>query len=381
VDLEMVEVRIAKLVSREGGRQMGRSASKSNLVGRRGVLASAAALAGGAVLGAAADNTTAAAATGPADTAKVVRTPAARFAELSDYPFKPNYVSLDLGDGSGDRVRMHYLDERPKNPEKASGQTILLLHGNPSWSYLYRHVIPPLVAAGHRCVALDLIGFGKSDKLVDRFAYTFQNHIDWLSEAIFERLELHDLTMVCHDWGGMLGLNLLAARPERFVRVVASNFGLSEGGRDLGPGWSYLAQWLQFTQRTEQLDAGQVIENFSVTDLDRRVRAGYNAPFPADPHLHGFRRFATLIPITSQDEANRVIRNTWKVLETLHTPFLCVFSDQDHVFHGDNSGLSGRIPGAQGQPHVTLTGAAHFLQEDKPAEFAAAVDTFINLTK
>ena len=350
-------------------------------INRRRMLSAATAVTGGAVLGAIGGSHDSAVAMGDdsvVDPARrVVRTPAERFAGLHDYPFTPHFATVKLGDASNMRLRMHYIDERPADPAKSSGETILLLHGNPSWSYLYRHVIPRLVAAGHRCVAVDLVGFGKSDKLTDRFAYTPEHHVDWLAQAVFEYLDLRDITMVCHDWGGMLGLRLLAQAPARFRRVVASNFGLEEGGRELGPGWAYLAQWQQFTQRTELLEASRVIENFTVSDLTPPVRSGYDAPFPGDPYLHGFRRFAVLIPITADDEANPAIRETWRVLETLQTPFLCVFSDQDHVFHGDHSGLSARIPGAQGQPHATITNAAHFLQEDQPAEFAAVVNNFI----
>ncbi|TDW77955.1 haloalkane dehalogenase [Kribbella pratensis] len=352
---------------------------------RRWLLSAATAITGGAVLGSVGGSNQAAVALGDGSVVDpsggIIRTPPERFATLPDYPFETHFASVKLGGASGARVRMHYLDERPADPAKASGETILLLHGNPSWSYLYRHVVPLLVEAGHRCVAVDLVGFGKSDKLTDRFAYTSQRHVDWLAEAVFEYLDLRDVTMVCHDWGGMLGLRLLAREPSRFRRIVASNFGLAEGGRDLGPGWAYLAQWQQLTQRTEQLRASQVIENFTTSGLRPAVRRGYDAPFPDDPSLHGFRRFAVLIPITADDEANPAIRQTWDVLETLRTPFLCVFSDQDHVFHGDHSGLSARIPGAQGQPHVVIKDAAHFVQEDQPSEFAAAVNDFIERTR
>lgn len=314
------------------------------------------------------------------NSAKVVRTPEERFAGLPEYPFEPHYAEVGLGDGSGDLVRMHYIDERPSDPALASGETVVLLHGNPSWSYLYRHVIPPLVAAGHRCVAVDLIGLGKSDKVVDRFAYTYANHVHWLREALFDRLGLRDVTLVCHDWGGTLGLLLLAQDPTRFRRVVASNTGLRAGGGDLGPGWRSVAEWLQFTQRTRSLQPSLVVDAFTSGALSPAVRAAYDAPYPGDEFLHGVRRFAVLIPITAQDESNPMIAKAWKVLETLQTPFLCVFGAADHVSRGDHSELSGRIPGAQGQAHVVIAEAAHFVQEDRPAEFAAAVTSFIAAT-
>jgi haloalkane dehalogenase len=345
---------------------------------RRKFLAAAAALTGGALVGSTLDLGSPTAAAAAAKAPKVVRTPDERFVALPDYPFEPNYVRVDLGDDSGARLRMHYIDERPSDPAKASGETVLLLHGNPTWSYLYRHVIPPLVVAGHRCVALDLVGFGKSDKVADRFAYTYQRHVDWLSEAVFDRLNLRDVTMVCHDWGGLLGMLLLAQHPDRFRRVIVSNTtGPREGGPDLGPGWEYLAKWLQFTQRTEQLEPGQVVEDFTLTDLDPAVRAAYNAPFADDVSLHGVRRFAVLIPITAYDEANPVIQKAWDMLETLQIPFLCAFSDQDHVTHGDSTVLTARIAGARG---TVIHDAAHFLQEDKPSEFAAVVNDFISST-
>jgi haloalkane dehalogenase len=348
---------------------------------RRTLIAAAAALTGGALLSPAIDVATAPAATAddPAssDVDTVLRTPLERFDGLPGYPFRAHYVYVDLGDGSSTRLRMHYVDERP-DPAKASGETILLIHGNPTWSYLYRNVIPALVAAGHRCIAIDLIGFGKSDKLVNRFAYTYASHIDWISQAIVERLNLTNITMVCHDWGGILGMLLLARHPERFRRAVASNTtGPREGGADLGPGWEYLAKWLQFTQRTEQLQPAQVVEEFTLSTLDPAVRSAYDAPYPDDSFLHGVRRFAVLIPITAYDEANPLIREAWQTLSTLQTPFLALFSAQDHVTRGDTSTLTDRIPAGQG---ITLADAAHFVQEDQPAAFAAAVNDFIRST-
>lgn len=317
----------------------------------------------------------------PAEETQVVRTPETRFDGLVDYPFTPHYVEIDAGDSAGTRLRVHYVDERPGDPVKASGETILLVHGEPSWSYQYRHVIPSLVAAGHRCVALDLVGFGKSDKPTNRFAYTYQRHMDWLRETVFDRLDLRDVTMVCHDWGGMLGLRLVAEHPDRFRRVVASNTGLDTGDEDLGPAWQYMAQWLQFTQRIEQFEPAQVVQNFTVSELDPAVLDAYNAPFPDDAYLHGVRRFPLLIPISPDDEASEANRRAWAILETLQTPFLCVFSDKDHVTGGDHTPLSGRIPGAADQPHTTIMDAAHFVQEDQGAEFAAVVNDFIRSTR
>jgi haloalkane dehalogenase len=310
----------------------------------------------------------------PAEGMKVLRTPEARFAGLPEYPFLPHYVEIDAGDGAGTRLRVHYLDERPSDPTRESGETVLLLHGEPSWSYLYRRVIPPLVAAGHRCVAPDLVGFGKSDKPADRFAYTYQNHVDWLKGTVLDRLDLRDITMVCHDWGGLLGLRLLAEHPERFRRVVATNTSFPTGDENLGGAF---ATWLQLSQRANPFDIGQVIDRGTVTELDPAVRAAYNAPFPDESYLQGARQFPLLVPIVPFDEAAPANRRAWTVLETLRTPFLCAFSDKDYGVGDGNRILRERIPGAAGQSHTTITNAGHFVQEDQGPALAAVINEFI----
>lgn len=307
----------------------------------------------------------------------VLRTPEERFRGLADYPFEPHYVSINAGDAAGTTLRVHYLDERPRDPAKASGETVLLLHGNPSWSYLWRHVIPPLVAAGHRCVVPDLVGFGKSDKLADRFAYTYQRHVGWLAETVLDRLGLSDVTMVVHDWGGMLGLRLLAGHPARFRRVVACNTSLPTGDDDLGSGWPLLAQWLQFSQRASPFDVGQVHQSGSLTELAPAVLAACNAPYPGESHVQAARQLALLIPFTPYDDASPANRHAWSVLETLDTPFLCAFSDHDPTTSGADMRFRERIPGARRQPHATITNAGHFVQEDKAPELAAIISDFI----
>lgn len=346
---------------------------------RRGFLAGVAALASGTVLGTAVDLPSPAAANLPTlgRGMKVLRTPDARFAGLPGYRFTPHYVRVAAGDSAGTRLRMHYVDERPADRAKASGQTILLLHGEPSWSYLYRHVIPPLVAAGHRCIAPDLVGFGRSDKPADRFAYNYQSHVDWLREAVFDRLDLREVTLVCHDWGGLLGLRLLAEHPHRFRRVVATNTFFPDGSQDLGTAY---AIWLQISQRANPFDIGQVVERGTVTDLDPAVRAAYNAPFPDESYLQGARQFPLLIPITPDDEAAPANRRAWTVLEALQIPFLCAFGDNDYGIGEGNRILQERIPGAAGHPHPKIANAGHFIQEDQGAELAAVIDTFIRTT-
>jgi haloalkane dehalogenase len=322
---------------------------------------------------------------------KVLRTPDQRFAKLADYPFMPHYVQVDAGDRVGTRLRTHYVDERPAGGMKASGETILLLHGEPSWSYLYRHVIPPLVAAGHRCIAPDLVGFGRSDKPAPRFVYTYQRHVDWLREAVFDRLDLRDVTMVCHDWGGLLGLRLLAEHADRFRRVVATNTFLPTGDQDVGRAFH---AWLQYSQRVNPFNAGSVVEAGTISELSPAVKAGYNAPFPDGAYQQGARQFPLLVPITAYDEATPLNRQAWAALETLSTPFLCAFSD--HVIllpqapntddpaysvRDPDKWLRERIPGAQGQPHTTIANAGHFVQEDQGPTLAAVISSFIESTR
>jgi haloalkane dehalogenase len=328
--------------------------------------------------------------TGPAQPATVLRTPDDRFIDLPDYTFLPHYVHVDAGNDTGIPLRMHYIDERP-DTAPVSGETVVLLHGEPSWSYLYRHVIPPLVAAGHRSIAPDLIGFGRSDKPESRFAYTYQRHVDWLREALFDRLNLHGVTMVCHDWGGLLGLRLLAEHPDRFRRVVATNTYLPTGDQDVGRAFH---AWLQYSQRVNPFDAGTVIEAGTIRDLSPAVKAGYNAPFPAEKYQQGARQFPLLVPITAYDDATAANRAAWAVLETLSTPFLCAFSDHvillpqapntddpSYAVPEPDKWFRERIPGAAGQPHTTITNAGHFVQEDQGPAFAAIVNSFIESTR
>ncbi|WP_426514759.1 haloalkane dehalogenase [Dactylosporangium sp. McL0621] len=299
----------------------------------------------------------------------------------------PHYVHVD---GTGIPLRMHYVDERP-TATQPSGETIVLLHGEPSWSYLYRHVIPLLAAAGHRCIAPDLIGFGRSDKPASGFAYTYQRHVDWLREALFDQLELHDMTMVCHDWGGLIGLRLLAEHPDRFRRVVASNTYLPTGDQDVGRAFH---AWLQYSQRVNPFDAGTVVEAGTTGDLSAAVKAGYNAPFPDEAYQQGARQFPLLVPITAYDDATAANRAAWAVLQTLSTPFLCAFSDHvillpqapntddpSYAVSEPDKWFRERIPGAHGQPHTTIANAGHFVQEDQGPAFAAIINSFIESTQ
>ncbi|MEV1170390.1 haloalkane dehalogenase [Nonomuraea sp. NPDC049784] len=293
----------------------------------------------------------------------VLRTPDERYDNLPGYPFEPHYTEISGG------LRVHYVDERPEN---AGGETILLLHGEPTWSYLYRHVIPPLVAAGHRCVAPDLIGFGRSDKPAFRYGYTYQAHVDWLRETIFDALDLRDVTLVCHDWGGLLGLRLLAEQPERFRRVITANTMLPTGDSDeMGP---FYVQWLQRSQRAYPFEPGEVVTRNAVGEVDPAVLAAYNAPFPDESYLAGARQFPLLVPISPQDVASEPNRAAWAVLEKLQIPFLCAYGERDGVMGPHAQRMAERVPGATS---IMIADAGHFLQEDQPQRLAEVINDFV----
>jgi haloalkane dehalogenase len=250
---------------------------------------------------------------------------------------------------------------------------VLLLHGEPSWSYLYRKMIPIVVAAGHRAIAPDLVGFGRSDKPMRREDYTYQRHVDWLRHVLLA-LDLRNVTIVCQDWGGLLGLRLVADHPERFARVVTANTFLPTG--DVPAGKAFLA-WREYSQTTPDFRAGGIVRGASVAPLPPEVEAAYDAPFPDDRYKAGARQFPTLVPVTPDDPAAPANRKAWEKLSTWTRPWLTAFSDQDPVTKGGDRIFQERIPGAKGQPHVTIEGGGHFLQEDKGEELARVVVEFM----
>lgn len=291
----------------------------------------------------------------------VLRTPDYRFANLPGYSFVPRYLEVD-------GLRVHYVDEGPRD-----GNVVLLLHGEPSWSYLYRKMIPVLTAAGHRAIAPDLIGFGRSDKPARREDYTYQRHVDWMRGAI-EALDLREVTLVCQDWGGLIGLRLAAEDPARFARIVAANTFLPTGDRPLGP--AFFA-WRQYSQETPDFHVGGIVKGGCAIDLPAEIVAAYDAPFPDDRYKAGARQFPTLVPASPDDPASAANRRAWEVLRSWRKPFLTAFSDADPITRGADRVLREAIPGTQGQPHTTITGGGHFLQEDKGEELARVVADFV----
>ncbi len=292
----------------------------------------------------------------------ILRTPDARFENLPDWPFEPHYTDITDA-GTGQVLRMAYVDEGPRD-----GRTVLLLHGEPSWSYLYRHIIPKLVTSGHRVFAPDLIGFGRSDKPADRDDYTYERHVAWLSQW-FTAMDLRDVTMFCQDWGGLLGLRLVAAFPERFAGVVVANTGLPVGT----PFSEGFAQWLAFSQSTPDLPIGQIVNGGSARQLSQAEVDAYDAPFPDATYKAGACQFPTLVPITPQHGSVAENKAAWQVLAQFSKPLVTAFSDSDPITHGGDEFFRNVVPGAKDQPHVTLRGA-HFLQEDCPDDIVAVIE-------
>lgn len=297
---------------------------------------------------------------------QVRRTPDERFDDLPGFPFAPHYA--EVPDGEGGTLRMHYLDEGP-----ADGPVVLLMHGEPSWCYLYRTMIPGLVAAGLRCIVPDLVGFGRSDKPAERTDYTYARHVEWVRTLVVDRLALTDVTLFCQDWGGLVGLRVLAEDPERFARVAIANTGLPTGHEGATP--AFLA-WLEFSQSTPDFAAGTLVGFATVTDLTPEVVAAYDAPFPDDTYKEGARIFPTLVPITPDDPASAANVAARAVLSQWTKPFLTLFSDQDPVTQGGERWFRENVPGATGQPHRKLEGGGHFLQEDLGPELAGLVADF-----
>ena len=292
----------------------------------------------------------------------ILRTPDSRFENLLDWPFKPHYTQITDA-ATGQSLRLACVDEGPRD-----GPTVLLMHGEPTWSYLYRHIIPRLVELGCRVVAPDLIGFGRSDKLAERNDYTYERHVAWLSTWL-TTMDLQEITLFCQDWGGLLGLRLVAAFPERFARVLAGNTVLPVG---TDPGKGFM-DWLAYSQTTNDLPIGQIVTMGVTRKLSRDEIAAYDAPFPDASYKAGACQFPTLVPITPQHASVTENLAAWRVLAAFDKPFITAFSDNDPVTKGADLVFQKRISGAKGQAHVTLRGG-HFLQEDSPDEIVALID-------
>ncbi|MDQ2757263.1 MAG: haloalkane dehalogenase [Actinomycetota bacterium] len=294
---------------------------------------------------------------------ELAQTPADRFAEMADFPHQAQWVTLPDG------VRMAYVEAGP-----GDGPTVVLVHGEPTWGYLYRRMIAPLVKAGLRVVVPDLIGFGRSDKPTAASDYSYAGHLEWLRAALFDALDLHDITYVGQDWGGLLGMRLLAEHPERFAGAVMANTGLPTGDVPMPEVWQ---RFRVMVQDSEHLDVARTVDSGCLRPLSEQEKAAYDAPYPSELFLAGVRAFPGLVPNSPDDPAAPANKAAWQRLSTLEVPFLTAFSDSDPITRGGDRWMRERIPGAAGQPHTTIGGAGHFLQEDQPERFAAVVAEFV----
>ncbi|MGH8454923.1 MAG: haloalkane dehalogenase [Nevskiales bacterium] len=294
---------------------------------------------------------------------KILRTPDERFASLPGYPFQPNY--LQLGE-----LRMHYVDQGPRN-----APVVLMLHGEPTWSYLYRKMIPPIVAAGYRAIAPDLIGFGKSDKPADMADYSYQRHADWVLGFI-EALDLRDITLFCQDWGSLLGLRIAAEHPQRFARIMVSNGFLPTARQGVSRGFRL---WRAFARWSPLFPIGRIVNSGCVVKLKPDEIAAYDAPFPSSAYKAGTRAFPRLVPTEESDPAVPANRAAWDKLGQWRKPFLCVFGKNDPVLGRADKPLIEHVPGAKGQPHDRIWGG-HFVQEDRGEELARVLVAWMGKT-
>jgi haloalkane dehalogenase len=300
---------------------------------------------------------------------KTLRTPDDRFENLVGFDFEPHYI--DVSDTDGSSLRVHYVDEgEPDAPP------VLMLHGEPTWSYLYRKVIPPVVDAGLRAIAVDLVGFGRSDKPAARSEYTYHRHMDWMT-SVLEGLELSGVTLVGQDWGGLIGLRLATENPDRFDRIIAANTFLPTGDIPLGEAFF---KWQRFSQEVENFDVGRIVTRGCATDLAPEVVAAYDAPFPDESYKEGARAFPMLVPATPDDPAAPANRKAWEVLSAWAKPFLTAFGDSDPITRGADRFFQQAVPGCKDQPHTTLVGAAHYLQEDKGEDLGKVIASFVTTT-
>ncbi|WNJ20619.1 haloalkane dehalogenase [Pontibacter sp. G13] len=291
-----------------------------------------------------------------------LRTPESRFEGISDYPFSPHYVQVSNG------LRMHYLDEGPKD-----APIIMLWHGEPSWSYLYRTMIPPLVQAGFRVMAPDLIGFGKSDKPIHMEDYSYERYLNWMWDWM-DAVSIEQAHLFCQDWGGLLGLRMVADQPNRFDRVIAANTILPTG--DNPPNEAF-QKWQKFAAEVPVFPVSNIIQRATVSELSAETLAAYDMPFPDESYKAGARIFPALVPVTPDDPQSQPNRLAWQSLAQRTQPFLTLFSDSDPIMSGLEKLFIKIVPGAKGQPHTTIPQGGHFLQEDQGPLIAEHIIQFL----
>ena len=299
------------------------------------------------------------------DTTGILRTPEERFSRIADFPYAPKYVEVG-------GLRIAYIDEGPRN-----ATVVLLMHGEPTWSYLYRKMIPGLLAAGHRVIAPDLVGFGRSDKPSAKKDFSYANHVAWMV-AWMELVDINHATLFCQDWGSLIGLRMVTHNPDRFDRVVLANGGLPTGARGVVP--KAFRIWRAFARFSPWFPIGRIVNSGCAQKLSPQEIAAYDAPFPSSKYEMAARLFPTFVPTSPTDPERAANEQAWEVLKQWHKPFLTLFSSRDPVTRGGDKIFQKLVPGAAKQPHATTRGAGHFLQEDKGPELAKTIADFIAAT-
>jgi haloalkane dehalogenase len=294
---------------------------------------------------------------------RVLSTPEERFADVPDFPYRPSYADVAHG------LRMAYVEAGP-----GDGEPVLLLHGEPTWSFLYRVVIPILAEAGLRVIAPDLIGFGRSDKPADVADHSYARHVEWVRSLAFDALDLHGVTVVGHDWGGLIGLRLATENADRVARIVATNTGLPTGDQQMPE------VWLRFRSAVRSapvLDVARLVRSGCRNRLPPEVLAAYDAPFPDETYKAAPRAMPNLVPTTPDDPASAANRAAWQRLSTWDKPFLVAFSDLDPITSAMGPVLHSAVPGAES---VTIAGGGHFVQEDAGEQLGSAIAEFATQT-
>ena len=296
---------------------------------------------------------------------KILRTPKERFVDLANFSFPPHYVEVD-------HLRIQYVVE-----VDSSRDPVLLMHGEPTWCYLYRHMIPVFVQHGYRAIAPDLVGFGRSDKPADRRDYSYQRHVEWMTKWLLA-IDLRNITLVCQDWGSLIGLRLAAEQSDRFARIVLANGGLPAGDLQIP---LVFRLWQLFAKYSPWFPISRIVAAGCQSRLSPDAVPAYDAPFPDESYKQGARAFPALVPTRPDDPAVPANRRAWEVFERWNKPFLTAFSDGDPITRGLDRAFQRRVPGALGQPHTIIRGAGHFLQEDKGVELAHVAVEFIKATR
>jgi len=292
---------------------------------------------------------------------KLLRTPDERFENLPDFPYEPRYLEVD-------EIRIHYVDEGPKDTE-----VVLLMHGEPSWSFLYRYMIPIFMEDGYRTIAPDLVGFGRSDKPTEQSDHTYRKHVEWMTKLV-KTLNLQNITLFCQDWGSLIGLRVAIENQERFHRIVLSNGGLPTGAQNMPEAFM---RWREFSRTAPKFDIKRIIQGGTFTKLSKDVLRGYDAPFPDDTYKAGARIMPSLVPINKEDPEFEANTSAWEQFQKWEKPFLTAFSDKDPITAGGYIPWQKLVPGAQGQNHPTIKDASHFVQEDKGPELAKVIIEFM----